>query len=191
MIQLQQHATQTLIDFRRGDSSAIAKLLPLIYDELHRLAISFMKRQRPDHTLQPTALVHEVYLKLIDQTRTGSMDRTHFMAIAATAMRQILINHAKKKKASKRGGGRQRLTLDNAVAPTADREIDLIALEEALTKLDRLNARQCRVVEMRFFAGMTIEETAQALGVGTTTVGDDWHLAKAWLAREISEDGEL
>ncbi len=186
-----QDTTRILIDIGGGDSSASAKLLPIVYDELHRLAVAYMRRQSPNHTLQPTALVHEAYLKLVNQTQVGEQDRAHFMAVAAAAMRQVLINHAQKQQAAKRGHGWQRITLDEAVTPPIEREIDLIALEQALTKLSRLNERHCHVIELRFFAGLTIKETAQALGVGTTTVEDDWHLAKAWLALELREEGDL
>ena len=183
-------ATHILIDWGGGGSSASTRLFPIVYDELYRLAVAYMNRQRPDHTLQPTALVNEAYLKLVDQTSVGERDRAHFMAVAATAMRHILINHAKKRQAAKRGHGWQRITLSEAVTPPAGREVDLIALELALAKLARLSERQCRVVELRFFTGLTIKETALALDVGTTTVEDDWHLAKAWLARELSEAGD-
>ncbi|MCG8407804.1 MAG: sigma-70 family RNA polymerase sigma factor [Phycisphaerales bacterium] len=180
-------ATQILLDMNAGDPSASEKLFPIVYHELHRLASSHMRRQRSDHTLQPTALVHEVFLRLVDQAKSTWKDRAHFMALAATAMRQILIKHARGKNTAKRGGGWNRLTLDEAVTPHENKTLDLIALDDALVKLRELSERQCRVVELRFFCGMTIAETAEALGLGSTTVEDDWHMARAWLALELRE----
>lgn len=179
-------ATQYLRDINAGDPSASQKLFSIVYDELYRLADSHMRRQRLDHTLQPTALVHEVFLRLVDQSQADWKDRAHFMALAATAMRQILIKHARGKKTAKRGGGWKRLTLDEALTPSDDKTLDLLALDDALSKLETLSDRQCRVVELRFFCGLTIAEAAEALGVGTTTVEDDWHMARAWLSLELS-----
>jgi RNA polymerase sigma factor (TIGR02999 family) len=176
-----------------GDERAAARLLPLVYDELRALAGSFFARQTPGHTLQPTALVHEAYLKLAGSANVRWEGRAHFFAVAARAMRQILMNHARDKSAAKRGGGWTRITLDKAVTPpgTTDRQVDLLALDEALEKLSALSDRQARVIELRFFAGLTIAETAHVLGVGTTTVEDDWHLAKAWLVRELKQGPAL
>ncbi len=172
-----------------GDERAAARLLPLVYDELRALAGSFFARQTPGHTLQPTALVHEAYLKLTGREGARWEGRAHFFAVAARAMRQILMNHARDKAAAKRGGGWTRITLDEAVTPpgSTDRQIDLLALDEAMTTLATLSERQARVIELRFFAGLTIAETAHVLGLGTTTVEDDWQLAKAWLARELKQ----
>lgn len=178
-------ATQLLIDVRKGAPSATAALLEVVYEELHRLASAHMRRQRPNHTLQPTALVHEVFVQLVDRDQIDWADRSHFMAVAATAMRQILIKHARGKNAAKRGGGLERLTLDQAASPTGARPLQVIALDDALTRLATLSARQCRVVELRFFGGLTIAEVAHVLGVGTTTVEDDWHAARVWLAIEL------
>ncbi len=183
----QADATQILLALNAGDPSASGKLFAVVYEELHRLALSHMSRQRPDHTLQPTALVHEVFLRLVDQTKTDWKDRSHFTAVAATAMRQILIKHARSKNRAKRGGGWQQVTLDVAVAPRAAQTLDLIALDDALNKLAQLSERQCRIVELRFFGGLTIAEAAEALDVGTTTVEDDWHVARAWLAAELGK----
>ena len=183
--------TQILIDVSGGDRQAAARLLPLVYDELRALAGSFFARQTPGHTLQPTALVHEAYLKLADSDLQWE-SRAHFFAVAARAMRQILMNHARNKAAAKRGGGWDRITLDEAITPlgSATREIDLLALDEALDRLATLSERQARVIELRFFGGLTIAEAAHVLGAGTTTIEDDWLLAKAWLARELKK-GEM
>ena len=167
--------------------AAAAALLPLVYDQLRALAASHFSRQPVGHTLQPTALVHEAYLKLAGGENARWESRAHFFAVAARAMRQILMNHARDKAAAKRGGGWHKITLDEAVTPpgSASREIDLIALDEALDKLGGLSERQARIIELRYFGGLTIDETAHVLGLGTTTVEDDWHLAKAWLRREL------
>lgn len=179
--------TAILGELRQGGAGAADRLYSLIYDELRALAASLMARQRPGHTLQPTALVHEAYLRLAGAENIGWESKAHFMAVAARAMRQILINHARDKGADKRGGGAQRVTLDDAIRPASgpSRGIDPIALELALVKLARLSERQERIVELRFFGGLTIAEAAHVLGVGTTTVEDDWRLAKAWLAHEL------
>ena len=170
---------------QRGDAAAADRLLPLVYDELRAMAGSYMARRPPGHTLQPTALVHEAYLRLAGSEGDAWQSRAHFMAVAGRAMRQILINHARDKAAAKRGGDRDRVTLDEAVAISDVRELDVIALDLALSKLADLNERQARIVELRFFGGLTIPEASHVLGVGTTTVEDDWRLAKAWLSREL------
>ena len=171
--------------------AAAAALLPLVYDQLRALAASYFARQPVGHTLQPTALVHEAYLKLAGGENAQWESRAHFFAVAARAMRQILMNHARDKAAAKRGGGWQKITLDEAVTPpgSASREIDLIALDDALEKLAGLSERQARIIELRYFGGLTIDETAHVLGLGTTTVEDDWHVAKAWLRRELKGAG--
>lgn len=181
--------TRLLGELQQGDAEAAERLLSLLYGELRALAASFMARGQPGHTLQPTALVHEAYLRLAGSDLPWQ-GRAHFMAVAARAMRQILINHARDKAAAKRGGDYRRITLDEAVSPPvgATREIDLIALDLALSRLAELSERQARIVELRFFGGLTIAEAAHVLGVGTTTVEDDWRLAKAWLARELRGD---
>lgn len=169
-----------------GDESAAARLMPLVYDELRRLADSYLRRERPDHTLQPTALVNEAYLRLVDQTRASLRDRSHFFAVAARQMRRVLVDHARRHDAEKRGGGARRVSLDEAVDQAQDpRDLDLVALDAALDKLAELDARQARIVELRYFGGLTVEETAEALGVSATTVKDDWQSARAWLRREI------
>ena len=171
--------------------AASAALLPLVYDELRALAASYFARQAVGHTLQPTALVHEAYLKLAGGENAQWESRAHFFAVAARAMRQILMNHARDKAAAKRGGGWQKITLGEAVTPpgSTSREIDLIALDDALEKLSGLSERQARIIELRYFGGLTIDETAHVLGLGTTTVEDGWHLAKAWLRRELKGAG--
>lgn len=161
-----------------------------VYDQLHRLAEGYFRRQPQGHTLQPTALIHEAYLKLAGQPGGRWKDRTHFLAVAATAMRQILVDHARSRLAGRRGGGRQRITLDEAVLPSTDRDVDLLALDEALERLARLDERKARVIELRFFAGLSVEETAAALGVSPITIKRDWSMARAWMERELEPEGE-
>jgi RNA polymerase sigma factor (TIGR02999 family) len=164
--------------------------MPLVYNELRRLADHYLRQERQDHTLQPTALVHEAYLKLIDQTRVDWQNRAHFFGVAAQVMRRILVDHARRHRASKRGGFQQKLTLDEAIDYSQSRDVDLVALDDALNALARLDARQSRIVELRFFGGLTIEETAEALDISPATVKVDWSMAKAWLRREISRESD-
>jgi RNA polymerase sigma factor (TIGR02999 family) len=180
-----QHVEQLLAEIDGGDASAVDRLLPLVYDELHGLAVRHLARQRVGHTLQPTALVHEAYLRRDDAEWAG---KAHFLAVAAKAMRQILLNHARDRAAVKRGGDLRRVTLDSGLVSTGERDVDLLALDGALGRLAKLSERQARVVELRFFGGLSIAETARVLGVGTTTVEDDWFVAKAWMARELEPD---
>jgi RNA polymerase sigma factor (TIGR02999 family) len=161
-----------------------------VYEQLHRLAEGYFRQQPRGHTLQPTALVHEAYLKLANQTGGRWKDRTHFLAVAATAMRQILVDHARSRVAARRGGGCQRITLDEAVLPSTDRDVDLLALDEALERLARLDERKARVIELRFFAGLSVEETGAALGVSPITIKRDWSMARAWIERELEPGGE-
>jgi len=179
-------ATQLLILARRGEPGAADELFPLVYGELRMLAESYLGRERPDHTLQPTALVHEAYLRLIDGGRTEWNDRTHFFRAAAQSMRRVLVDHARARRTAKRGGGMPRLTLSADSAVTADRSLDVLALEESLNRLEQLNERHARIVELRFFAGMTIDEAATAMGLSATTLEEDWAMARAWLRREFS-----
>jgi RNA polymerase sigma factor (TIGR02999 family) len=178
--------TELLHSWHGGDEATRDRLVPLVYDELHRLARVQFARERRDHTLQPTALVHEAFLRLMDHEAIDWQGRTHFFALASTTMRRILVSHARKHQAAKRGQGGVAVTLseDHAVAPA--RDVDVVALDAALAELARLDPRQCRVVELRYFGGLTIEETAAALGISSATVKLDWSLARAWLFRELS-----
>jgi RNA polymerase sigma factor (TIGR02999 family) len=178
--------TQLLMAWNQGDQSARDELAPLIYDELRRMARGYLRRERPGHTLQPTALVHEAFLRLIDQSQVNWQNRAHFFGAAARLMRQILINHAETRRATKRGGEAERVSLDAAGHFTVGPEVDLIALDEALRRLERLDPQQGRIVEMRYFSGLTIEEIAEAIGVSPATVKRDWSMARAWLRRELS-----
>jgi RNA polymerase sigma-70 factor, ECF subfamily len=178
-------ATRLLRGWRSGDSAARDQLVALLYGELHRLAARQLANERRGHTLQPTALVHEAYLRLIDQGNLAWQNRLHFVAIAALTMRRILVSHARQRKADKRGGGAFRVTLTEGFA-AAERDADVLALHDALERLAALDRRQCRVVELRYFGGLTIEETAAYLKISPATVKVDWALARAWLLRELS-----
>ena len=181
-------ATALLLEFRTGDASAVEALFPLLYDELRDIAHRQLARERSGHTLSTTALVHEAYERLVDQTKVEWQDRTHFCAVAARAMRRILVDYARRRKALKRGGAQQPLPLDeNRIAADAQAEL-LVSLDEALQRLANLNERLSRVVEMRFFGGMSEEETAQALEVSPRTVRRDWVKARAWLFKELYPD---
>lgn len=167
-----------------GSPGALDRLAPLVYEELRQLAAGYLRAERADHTLQTTGLVHEAWLKLVDQTRTTWKNRAHFFGIAAQAMRRILVDHARRRRSAKRDGGRP-VTLDeDAAAAPADSD-EVLAVDEALDRLAGLDARQARIVELRYFAGLSVEETAQALEVSPATVKRDWVLAKAWLQREL------
>lgn len=174
-------ATRTLTALADGDPSAAERLMPLVYDELRSLARAYLRSQPKGHTLQPTALVHEAYLHLVDQTNARWQDRRHFLAVAAIAMRQLLIQHARRKGADKRGGAWRRLTLDDRVGVTPARDVDVLDLDEALQELAKLDQRQARIVELRFFGGLTVEEVADVAGVSKRTVESDWRVARAWL----------
>jgi RNA polymerase sigma factor (TIGR02999 family) len=177
----------TMVDnARKGDEQALAALLPLVYDELRRLAARYMRRERPGQTLQATALVHDAYLRLLRDSQLSWQNRAHFFGIAARSMRQILIERARSRGTAKRGGSRIRVTFEPGLIAAAQApELDLEALDEALTRLAALDAELARVVEVRFFGGLSIEETAEALNVSPATVKRRWTLAKAWLAREL------
>ena len=178
--------TRRLAEWSRGDQHALAELMPLVYDELRRLADSYLRRERPDHTLQPTALVHEAYLRLVDQT-VELQNRAHFFGVAAQVMRCILVDHARAHQAAKRGGGAHKLSLDEVAELAEGQAVDLIALDDALKALAALDPQQSRVVELRYFGGLTVEEAAEVLGVSPATVKRDWTTARAWLHREISK----
>src|SRR6266404_9838657 len=167
-----------------GDQSALDKLTPIVYDELHRLARRHMKRERPGHSLQTTALVNEAYLRLVDYKRMQWQNRAHFFAVSAQVMRRILVDHARRHNL-KRGAGLQRVSLDEALL-VSDYETDLVALDDAMNQLARLDPRKVQIVEMRFFGGLSVEETGEALKVSPITVKRDWRAAKAWLYRELS-----
>lgn len=184
----QHEVTQILHDWSGGDANAPDRLMPFVYDELRRLARSFLSRERDGHTLQPTALVHEAYVRLVDQTRVNWQNRTHFYGIAASMMRRVLIDHARAHAAEKRGGGAIRLSLDDVQVPLEERAASFIALDEALERLAQFDERKCKVVEMRFFGGLSDEEISQVLGVTTRTVLRDWKKARLWLYRELSQE---
>jgi len=176
-----------LREWSGGNREALEDLMPLVYDELHRQAARFLSRERTDHTLQTTALIHETYLKLIDQREVNWESRTHFFGIAAQAMRRILIDYAKAKNREKRGGNDIQITFDEAALGAADeKSIDLIALDEALNRLAAKDKQQARVVELRYFSGLGLEETAEVLKISRTTAARDWAMAKAWLHRELT-----
>lgn len=178
--------TETLVAHTRGDADAAARLFPLVYDELRKLAAGYMRRERKEHTLQPTALVHEAYLRLVDISRIDWQGKTHFYAMAAIQMRRVLVEHARKVGSKKRGAEFERVTLDENVAEGLGPSVDLLALDEALEKLALKNKRRSKVVILRFFAGLDTKGIAHALNVSTRTVSDDWRMARAWLARELS-----
>jgi len=177
--------TALLVDWSNGDQSALEKLLPLVERELHRLAHSYMRRESPDHTLQTTALVNEAYLRLIDQKKTRWQNRAHFFGIAAKIMRRILLNWARDQQRQKRGGGAIQVSLSEVAATPLIKGADLIALDEALERLTMTDERKARVVELRYFGGLSVEETAEVLDISAITVLRDWKFAKAWLLREI------
>jgi RNA polymerase sigma-70 factor, ECF subfamily len=179
--------TQLLVAWSEGDQSALEALTPLVHEELHRLAHHYMKAERPGNTLQTSALVNEAYLKLIDQKRVRFENRTQFFALAATLMRHILVDHARSRHYLKRGGDAERVSFDKAIVVSPERGADVIALDEALTKLTAIDARKGKVVELRFFGGLSVEETAEALGVSAVTVMREWSMAKAWLHKSLHE----
>jgi RNA polymerase sigma-70 factor (ECF subfamily) len=173
-----------------GDSDASRQLMPLVYDQLRALAGSYFRAQPADHTLQPTALVHEAFLKLVQPGDRGWESRAHFMAVAATAMRQILTDRARRRRAAKRAGTVRQVTLEAVDSATGPKQVDIAALDEALTRLGELNARHARIVELRFFAGLTVEETAHVLEISKGSVENDWRVIRAWL-RSALDGGEV
>lgn len=178
--------TQLLIDWSKGDQAALEKLMPLVYSELRRLAGNYLRRERQGHTLQPTALVNEAYMKLVDQRNAKWQNRAQFFGISAQLMRRILVDHARHHQAVKRGGSdQQRLSITGAEAAAKQPEVDLLALNEALDELAKIDPQQSRIVELKFFGGLSIEETAQVLGIGHATVERDWKMARAWLRRQL------
>ena len=179
--------TQLIHDWRAGDEDAVDHLMPRVYDELRRIAQNQLRRERPDHTLSSTALVHEAFLNLVDQSPPFVSDRVHFFAIASRVMRRVLVWHARKRSAEKRGGGQQPVTLNEEAIFGDDRLDEILALDQALDRLEMMDPRLCRVVECRHFAGLTVPETAEALGVSAATVKRDWQSARAWLRRELED----
>ena len=178
--------TQLLKQWSDGEKAALDSLTPVVYDELRRLAANYLHRERPDHTLQPTAVVHEAYMRLVDQQSVRWQNRAHFFGIAAQMIRRILVDHARGVRAAKRGGGVAALSLDEALGVSEKRDLEVEALDDALRTLSQIDPQQGRIVELRFFTGLSIEETAEVLGVSESTVKRDWVSAKAWLFRELS-----
>jgi RNA polymerase sigma-70 factor (ECF subfamily) len=179
--------TMLLSALKRGDDAAAARLMPLIYDELRRLAASYMRRERTDHTLQATALVHEAYLKLVEQRSTDWQSRAHFFGVAAQLMRRILVDHARGHSRQKRGGEQVKVTLDEAFV-FAERQADeVLAVDDSLNELAKMDPRQARVVELRFFGGLSVEEAADVLGVSPKTIKREWSVAKAWLTADLKQ----
>ncbi len=178
--------TQLLSDWSKGDQSALEQLLPMVYGELRRLASAYLRRERPDHTLQSTALVHEAFLRLVDQHDVQWRSRAHFYAIAAQMIRRILVDYARAQQAEKRGSGAVKLALDEAVGVPMRSDVDLLGLNDALDRLAGFDPRQSRLVELRFFAGLSIEETAEAMEMSPATIKREWSSARAWLFREMT-----
>ena len=170
------------------DKESLDKLMPAVYDELRRQAARYLRREKPGHTLQTTALIHEAYVRLVDQRNVQWQNRAHFFGIAAQMMRRILVDHARTKKRAKRGGSDIKVSLDDATVTVKAQDLDVVAVDEALTRLAKIDEQQSRVVELRFFSGLTVEETAEVMGISPATVKRDWSMAKAWLHRELSGD---
>jgi RNA polymerase sigma factor (TIGR02999 family) len=181
--------TLMLIRWSNGERDALDKLIPLVYGELRQLASRALRRERRDHTLQPTALVHEAYLRLIDQRNVNWQNRAHFFAIASQAMRRIIVDHARRHNALKRGGDNLKVELEAALMLPGTKDVDVVRLDDALTALGSFDPQQSRIVELRFFGGLSIEETAEVIGISPATVKRDWSMAKAWLHREMQNDG--
>jgi len=185
-MQSPENVTQLLVDWSKGDQRALDKLMPMVYSELRRLAGSYLRRERQNHTLQPTALVNEAYLKLIDQKNARWQNRAQFYGVAAQLMRRILVDHARQHQAAKRGGSdQQRLSITSAGELAEKPDMDLLALHEALEELRAFDSQQERIVELRFFGGLSIEETAEVMGLGHATIERDWKMARAWLRRKL------
>jgi RNA polymerase sigma factor (TIGR02999 family) len=182
-----ENVTQLLVNWRNGDETALDQLMPIIYDELHRLAKRYMSRERRNHTLQTTALVNEAYLRLVGQGQAEWQNRAHFFGVAAQVMRHVLVDHARSRQYAKRGGEGRRVTLDDNLAISHEDQIEVLALDEALNRLAALDERKGRIVELRYFGGLSVEETAEVLELSAITVKRDWLKAKAWLYRELSQ----
>ncbi len=182
--------TQLLLNWSKGDQAALEELMPLVYNELRRLASAYLRRERPNHTLQSTALVHEAFMRLVNQQEVQWQSRAHFFAIAAQMIRRILVDHARSQRAEKRGSGAVKLELDAALAIPLKTDVDLVLLNDALDRLAEMDPRQSRLVELRFFAGLSIEETAQVMQLSPATIKREWNAARAWLFREISRTSD-
>jgi RNA polymerase sigma factor (TIGR02999 family) len=182
-----REVTALLNRWQQGESAALDGLMPLVYNELRRIAARYLHAERSDHTLQTTALVHEAYLRLVDETHIQWQGRAHFYGVAATLIRNILVDHARTHNALKRGAGANKVSMDHALAIAANNDVDLLALDDALRELARADAQQARIVELRFFAGLTIQETAEVLGISNSTVKRDWAMAKTWIYRALSQ----
>lgn len=181
--------TQLLVSWSNGDRVALDALTPVVYDELRKLAHRYLMRERHDHTLQSTALVHEAYMRLIDQKNVQWQNRAHFFGVAAQMIRRILCDHARAHQTAKRGGGAAKLSLDEALAVPGGRDLNIVALDEALRQLEELDPKQSRIIELRFFTGLSIEETAEVMGISPATVKREWTTARAWLFRELQRGG--
>src|SRR6516225_9078410 len=188
--QSSEGVSELLAQWEAGDQAALGALVPRIYSELHRIAHYYLRKQRPGHTLQTTALVNEAYLRLEKQDPPQFQNRTHLLAVSALLMRQILMQYERARRAAKRGRGCTHLTIEDTIAPVRGRSVDLIALDDALNSLARLNSQQSRIVELRFFGGLSIEETAEVLGISSATVKRQWAMARIWLQHEMSRDGQ-
>ena len=183
-----QNVTQLLMDWGSGDKEALDKLLPVVYDELRKQAARYLRRERAGHTLQTTALIHEAYLRLVDQKNVHWQNRAQFFGLAAQLMRRILVDHARTKKRAKRGGSDIRVSLTGAKILAKSEDLDVVALDEALDRLAEIDEQQSKIVELRFFSGLTVEETAEVLSISPATVKRNWSMAKAWLHRELSSN---
>jgi RNA polymerase sigma factor (TIGR02999 family) len=180
------NVTQLLLNWRAGDENALDRLMPLVYEELRRMANRYLRGERQNHTLQTAALVNEAYLRLIDHNGIDWQNRAHFFGVAAHAMRRVLVDHARSRNYAKRGGAMRHVSLDEAATLVEERAAEMIALDDALVELAKIDPRKCRVVEMRYFGGLSVEETAEALGISEITVMRDWKTARAWLLRELT-----
>ena len=185
----QEDITQLLLAWGAGDAAALDELMPIVYAELRKLARSYMRNQRADHTLQTTALVNEAYLRLIDSSRVKWQNRTHFFAISAQLMRRVLVDFARQRNSQKRGGEVQKVELDEALVVASEQKTDLVALDDALKALTEMNPRQSEVVELRYFGGLSEEEIAEHLGISVRTIRRDWSVARAWLYRRMKDEG--
>jgi RNA polymerase sigma factor (TIGR02999 family) len=182
----QQDVTRLLVRLTDGDRGVLDELLPVVYGELRKLASSYLRRERVGHTLQPTALVHEAYMRLVDQTQVQWQNRAHFFGVAAQMMRRILVDHARAHEAEKRGGEFQKLSLDENIDVSGERDVNLVALDDALNLLAEVDPQKSKIVELRFFGGLSVEETAEVLGVSAPTVKRQWRMAKAWLYGQVN-----